>query len=440
MSTSLQRPPVINRRYFLRAAGITLALPLFESLSTRAFGTNSAIGSRPGVRVGASRPKRLVSVGNMYGFYPPEFFPKSTGRNYALPATLQPLAPHRGDFTVYSGLDHGLKGGHYAVHSFLSGVRTVDAKGMPEGNISIDQRAAETIAGATRFPSLTIGPEDGPSDGCMMSWTRSGTRVPPITGPRQLFQKLFVDDTDRDRARAEMRFARHASMLDTVRGDAKSLSRHLGKNDQEKLDEYFTSLRDVEKQLELSKRWAKVPKPDPVIAEPTNTNFVSDLPMLYDLIVLALQTDSTRIATLELGLAYEAAPLGIRKGYHALSHHGQVQETIDTLLKLDRHQTEQFARFIGKLKSVKDGDGTLLDHTMVLFGSGMGNANAHTNTNLPVLLAGGGYRHGEHKAFPEKGLGRVPLCNLYLSLLHRFGVETDRFGLSTATMRELELA
>ena len=440
MPTPRPQPHVVNRRYFLRAAGVTLALPLFESLSTRVLGAGLAIGSKAGTAVGATRPRRLVCVGNMFGFYPGEFFPKKTGTGYDLPELLQPLSPHQKDITVYSGLDHGIKGGHYAVHSFLSGVRTVDAKGMPEGNISLDQRAAESIGGATRFSSLTVGPEDGPTGGCEMSWTRSGTRVPPISGPKQLFQKLFVNDNNADRARAGKRFTLQGSMLDAVHGDAKSLGRHLGKRDQEKLEEYFTSLRDVEKQLELAKRWSDVPKPSPVVPEPVNTNLVTDLPLLYDLIALALQTDSTRIATLEIGNGFEGGPLGIRKGYHALSHHGQVQETIDTLVKLERYQTEQFARFLGKLKSIQDGERTLFDHTMILFGSGMGNANGHTNTNLPVLLAGGGYRHGEHRAYPEKGLGRVPLCNLYLSLLHRFGVETDRFGLSTGTMRDLEVA
>src|SRR5688572_22410019 len=205
MSALLSRPPVVNRRFFLRATGVTLALPLLESLSSRVLGSGLAVSAKAGAPVGSARPMRMVSVGNMYGFYPPEFFPKQTGQAYELPLTLQPLAPHRKDITVFSGLDHGLKGGHYAVHSFLSGVRTVDAKGMPEGNISLDQRAAETIAGATRFSSLTIGPEDGPSDGCMMSWTRSGTRVPPISGPKQLFQKLFVNDSDEDRARSGKR-------------------------------------------------------------------------------------------------------------------------------------------------------------------------------------------------------------------------------------------
>lgn len=432
--------PVVNRRFFLRAAGVTLALPLFESLTSRVLGAGMAVGSKPGAAVGSKRPTRLVAVGNMLGFYQPEFFPKKTGRRYDLPTLLQPMAAQQDNFTLFSGLDHGVKGGHFAIHSFLSGVRQVDAKGMPEGNISLDQRAAETVGGATRFPSLTVGSEDGLHGGCMMCWTRSGTRVPTIPGPRELFRKLFITDSDQDRERAADRFALHGSILDAVNGDAKSLGRHLGRRDQEKLDEYFTSVRDVEKQMELGKRWANVPKPKPGVAEPENTGFVSDLPVLYDLIALALQTDSTRIATLEIAGGFEASAFGLRKDYHALSHHGQVQENIDGLLKLEKYQMEQFARFLGKLKSLEDGDGNLLDHTMVLFGSGMGNANAHTNNNLPIIFAGGGYRHGEHRAYPEKGLGRVPLCNLYLSLLQRFGVETDRFGLSSGTMRDLELA
>lgn len=430
----------MNRRFFLRAAGITLALPLLESLSPRVLGSGLAVGSQAGAKIGAKRPTRMVCVGNMLGFYQPEFFPKNGGKDYDLPMLMQPMAPVRNDFTLYSGLDHGVKGGHFAIHSFLSGVRQVDAKGMPEGNISVDQRAAETVGGVTRFPSLTIGSEDGLHGGCMMCWTRSGTRVPPIPGPKELFRTLFISESASDKARVADRFHLHGSILDAVNGDAKSLGKHLDSRDREKLDEYFTSVRDVEKQMELGKRWANVPKPKPGMAEPENTDFVSDLPVLYDLIALALQTDSTRIATLEIAGGFESKAFGLRKDYHALSHHGQVQENIDGLLKLEKYQMEQFARFIAKLKSLEDGDGRLLDHTMVLFGSGMGNANAHTNSNLPMILAGGGYKHGEHKMFPAKGAGRVPLSNLYLSMLHRFGVETNRFGLSTGTMRDLERA
>ncbi|MDO8541280.1 MAG: DUF1552 domain-containing protein [Opitutaceae bacterium] len=431
--------PVVNRRVFLRAAGVTLALPLFESFTGRVFGASSGIGLKPGAAIGATRPTRMVCVGNMLGFFQPEFFPKQTGRRYDLPTLLQPLAPHQDDFTLFSGLDHGVKGGHFAIHSYLSGIRSVDAKAMPEGNISLDQRAAETVGGATRFPSLTIGSEDGLHGGCMMCWTRSGTRVPPIPGPKQLFQKLFLTESAADRERAADRFGLQGSILDAVHGDAKSLGRRLGRRDQEKLDEYFTSVRDVERQMELGRRWADVPKPKPGMPEPENTGFVSDLPVLYDLIALALQTDSTRIATLEIAGGFEASAFGLRKDYHALSHHGQVQENIDGLLKLEKYQMEQFARFIAKLKSIEDGNGKLLDHTMVLFGSGMGNANAHTNSNLPIVFVGGGFRHGEHRSYPEKA-GRVPLCNLYLSMLQRFGVETNRFGISTGTIRGLERA
>lgn len=436
----LPQAQLVNRRFFLRAAGVTLALPLLESMSTRVLGSGLAVGSKAGAAIGAKRPVRMVCIGNMLGFYQPAFFPKKTGRDYELPLLLEPLAEHRKDYTLYSGLDHGVKGGHFAIHSFLSGVRQVDAKGMPEGNISVDQRAAEAVGGVTRFPSLAVGSEDGLHGGCMMCWTRSGTRVPPIQGPRELFRKLFISDSAGDKARTADRFHLQGSILDAVNGDAKSLSRQLDARDREKLDEYFTSVRDVEKQMELGKQWADVPKPKPGMKEPENTGFVSDLPVLYDLIALALQTDSTRIATLEIGGGFEASAFGLRKDYHALSHHGQVQENIEGLLKLERYQMEQFARFLGKMKAIQDGDGRLLDHTMVLFGSGMGNANAHTNNNLPMVFAGGGYRHGEHRAFPEKGLGRVPLSNLYLSMLQRFGVETNRFGLSTGTMRDLELA
>jgi hypothetical protein len=426
----------INRRSFLRASGVTLALPLLESLSPRILRTGSAIGAGGGAAIGATRPVRMVCIGNALGFYPPAFFPKKTGKDYDLPTLLAPMAPHRKDFTLFSGLDHGAKGAHYAVHTFLSGVKSVDAKAMPEGNISLDQRAAETVKGATRFPSLTIGAEGGIHGGTLMCWTRSGTRVPPISGPRELFRTLFISDNESDRAAAADRFRLKGSILDVVNGDAKSLGPQLSKRDREKLDEYFGSIRDVERQLELGKQWSNVPKPKPGIDEPSNAGYVSDLPVLYDLMALALQTDSTRIATLETG----STAFGFQADYHGLSHHGQVPEKIDSIIKIGRYQMEQFARFLDKLKKLEDGDKTLLDNTMVLFGSGMGDANNHSLLNLPIILAGGGFKHGEFKAYPQSGLGRTQLCNLYLSMLQRFGVETNRFGISTGTLTGLETA
>jgi len=419
-----------RRRFFLKSAAATIALPALESLKPGVLGSGLAVGA---TTTDATSPTRLVAIGNLLGFYQPEFFPKSSGRGYDMPRLLKPLEPHRDRFTLYSGLDHEVKGGHFAVHSFLTGVLKMDAKGMPDGMISVDQRAAETVGGATRFPSLTIGSETGIHGGCQMCWTRSGTRVPPIPGPNELFRKLFVNESSSNLARVRDRFDLKGSILDAVHGDAKALGRQVDREDREKLDEYFSSVRDVERQLELQRQWADVPKPEASIPEPKNTNMVDDLPLLYDLIVLALQTDSTRIATLEIGGDFESRYFGIKSGYHSLSHHGQREDAIRDLLVLEEYQMKHFARFLERMDAIRDEDGTLLDKSMVLFGSGMANANSHTNTNLPVILAGGRFPHGTYKDLPREGLGKVPLCNLYLTLLQRFGLEDERFGTSTGT-------
>jgi hypothetical protein len=421
----------IGRRSFLKAAGISIALPALESLNRFAAASESK-----------QTPRRMVCVGNEFGMYPGAFWPSKYGRDYELTTLLEPLAPHRRELTLFSHLDHGLKGGHFAVHTFLTGVKFSEAKGLPEGGISLDQRAAEFVGSQTRFPSLTIGSEDGLHGGCMMSWTRSGTRIPPIPGPRELFRMLFVDEDGEARRQAEDRIALQGSILDAVLGDAKSLHRRLNKPDGQKLDEYLASVRDVETKLNLDKHWQNIPKPKTEMKEPENQGLTKDLPAIYDLIALALQTDSTRVASLEIGGSFAASDLGIRQGYHSLSHHGQVQESIDLLVQIELYQMQEFAKFVEKLKSIREpeSNGTLLDSTMVLLGSGMGNANSHINTDLPIVLVGGGFRHGEHKEFPADAKKRVPLCNLYVSMLQRFGVETDRFSMSTGTLTGLELA
>ena len=407
-----------------------MALPALDSLGSLTFGAGSPVVAAGAPATGA---KNLVAIGNLLGFYQPEFFPEATGFDYEMPRLLQPLEEHRRDFTLYSGLDHDVKGGHFAVHSFLTGVLSMDAKGMPDGNISVDQRAAETVGGETRFPSLTISSESGIHGGCQMCWTRSGTRVPPIPGPSELFRKLFVAESSDSLAKTRDRFDLKGSILDAVHGDAKSLDRRIDRADREKLEEYFTSVREVEKQLQQKREWADVPKPEAPIPAPKNTNMVDDLPLLYDLIVLALQTGSTRIATLEIGGDFESRYFGIKKGYHSLSHHGKLQENIDGLLTLEEYQMKHFARFLARMKAVRGVEGSLLDETMVVFGSGMANANSHTNRNLPVILSGGGFEGRGHRQLPSEGPGRVPLCNLFLTLLQRFGVEDERFGTSTGT-------
>ena len=422
------------RRSFLKSTGIAIALPSMESLTRVSAGESNDVGNQT--------PCRMVCIGNEFGMYPGAFWPKTPGSDYEVTPLLAPLRKHRGEMTLFTHLDHGLKGGHFAVHTFLNGVKAAEAKAMPEGGISLDQRAAEHVGSRTRFPSLTVGSEGGLHGGCRMSWTRTGTRVPPIQGPRELFRSLFINEDAREKQAATDRIDLQGSILDAVLGDAKSLSRKLNNRDKQKLDEYLASVRDVEKKLELDRHWQKIPKPKPSMEPPVDEGLAKDLPKIYDLIALALQTDSTRVATVEVGGSFAASDLGIRKGYHGLSHHGKVRESIELLVQIEKYQVEQFARFLDKLAGLSEpnGPGSLLDHTMVLFGSGMGNANSHTNSDLPVILAGGGFQHGQMKQYPSESNKRVPLCNLYVSMLQRFGVETEFFGTSTGTLRGLELA
>lgn len=420
-----------RRRSFLKAAGISIAIPTLES--QRSVSASETVAKEPAI------PTRMVCIGNEFGMYPGAFWPESDSDDRALSPLLEPLRKHRDDFTLMSNLDHGLKGGHFAVHTFLTGVKNTEARSLPDGGISLDQRAAEHVGSQTRFPSLTIGSESGLHGGCRISWTRTGTRVPPIEGPRELFGRLFIAGSELEKQQAFDRISLQGSILDAVVDDAHRMAKRLNKPDQTKLDEYLSSVREVELKLELDRRWQKIAKPEPTVAEPTDLGLTRDLPKIYDLIALALQTDSTRVATLEVGGSFAASDLGIKKGYHALSHHGQVQANIDLLVQIERYQVEQFAGFLTRLKSISvpNSDGTLLDHTMAMFGSGMGNANSHTNENLPIVLAGGGFDHGRNLTFPSEKNQRVPLSNLFVTMLQRFGVETDSFATSTGTIAGL---
>jgi hypothetical protein len=430
----------LHRRQFLRAAGVSISLPFLPSLG------NAQANDEKSNQANAAK-MRMVCIGNMLGFHPEAFWPQAasdesmTGlneyRDFALNRTTAPLEAIRDRMTMIGGLDHGTNGGHFSIHSFLSGVRQIDAKSMPDANVTIDQYAADHVAGLTRFPTLTVGSESGIHGGCQLSWTRTGTRVPPIPGPEQLFNLLFASASEKSRLAAADRFKLHGSILDMVKRDAERVQRILNQQDRNKLDEYLTSVRDVERRIGLRRDWLDIPKPEAPFPAPKNRNMVEDLPLLYDLMALALQTDSTRIATLEIGGDFNPRDLDVDGDYHALSHHGQIQERIEALITLETYQVEQFVRFIEKLSLMEDGGQPLLDQTMVLFGSGMGNANSHTNTNLPVLLAGGGFKHGRMLAFDRKSKQRPPLTNLFVSMLQQFGIETDQFATSTGTLRGL---
>ncbi|QDT32252.1 DUF1552 domain-containing protein [Thalassoglobus polymorphus] len=419
-----------RRRFFIRSVAGSLALPGLPSLMAGSISGTPAVAESRGAGVGA---RRFVAIGNLLGFQQKHFFPKTKGKGFEETPLLEPLAANREQITVYRGLDHGLRGGHFAVHTFLSGLLHHESKNRSDGNVTIDQFLADEVGDQTRFPSLTVGSEGGIHGGCQLSWTKSGVRVPPITGPAELFQKLFVTDSESRHEQKVKANALQTSILDSIREEAGSLSKRVNYEDKAKLDEYFSSIRDVEKRLELRKRWADQPKPQRPFDQPANLNTVEDLPMLYELIALALQTDSTRIATLEIGGSFLPQHLGIEKSYHGLSHHGNDEETVAHLVTLEKYQLEHYGKFLTRLAGMQDGEQTLLDSTTVLFGSGIGSANSHTNTDLPIVLAGGGYGKGEFKQTPSSGPGKVPLCNLFLDIAQRMGVQKESFGTSTGT-------
>lgn len=417
-----------RRRFVLRSLGTVIALPGLPSLMAKSVGGNSAVQTAKGAGMGA---RRFVAIGNLLGYQTKSLFPATTGRDYEKTALLEPLWDIRSQMTLYRGLDHGVRGGHFAVHSFLSGVLQSEAQNRPLGNVTIDQYLADEIGFQTRFPTLTVGSEGGIHGGCQIAWTKSGVRVPPVTNPGELFEKLFVSDSMERQARRVQENHVQSSILDSVREEAKSLSKKVNQEDRDKLDEYLTSVRDVEKRLELRQRWTTQPKPKAPFEKPANHNAVEDLPMLYDLIALALQTDSTRIATLEIGGDFMPQHLGIKKDWHGLSHHGNDPEAIANLITLETYQIEHFGRFVTKLSKLNDGDRTLLDSTTVLFGSGMGDGNTHKNSNLPIILAGGSYKHGEFRDVPREGINKVRLCNLFVDIAQKMGVEIESFGNST---------
>ncbi len=422
-------PKLMNRRRFiLQSLGTSLALPGLPSLMAGTVGGNSSVQTAKGAGAGA---RRFVAIGNLLGYQTKQLFPTTKGRDYEKTTLLEPLWENRSQMTVFRGLDHGVKGGHFAVHSFLSGVLNSEAQNRPDGNVTIDQYLADEIGFETRFPSLTVGSEGGIHGGCQIAWTKSGVRVPPVTNPAELFEKLFGNDSKERQARRIQENQVQASILDSVMDEAKSLSKRVNKEDKDKLDEYLTSVRDVEKRLELRQRWVSQPKPKAPFGKPANHNAVEDLPILYELIALALQTDSTRIATLEIGGDFMPQHLGIKKDWHGLSHHGNDAEAIASLITLEKYQIEHLGKFITRLSKMNDGERTLLDSTTVLFGSGMGDGNSHKNSDLPIILAGGGYKHGEFREVPREGINKVPLCNLFVDIAQKMGVETDSFGNST---------
>src|SRR5262245_5307874 len=415
----MTRFPITDRRTFLRGVGVSLALPWLESTLPR-----GAV---------EPAPRRLAIVAVPFGMNEEWFHPATGGPDYVAGPTLAPLERLRRRFTVFSNLDHGVRGGHSATHTFLSGVKSTERATNPEGNLTLDQCVAEVLGNTTRFPSLVFWDAG-------TCFTRTGVRVPALASPALAFRQLFVDESEEEKRFRRASLRSSGSILDVVRADARSLAGRLGTTDRTKLDEYLTAIRETEGRLAEDEQW--LDRPRPKVDGPAAGSEEEDGEELHgdklfeawlDLAYLALLTDSTRVLTLAMTNCNFGLE-GVHEGYHPITHHGLREERLAQLRIIEVHLATQVARFLERLENARQPDGSsLLDSTQVLFGSGMSNGNRHTNTNLPLLLAGGRFHHGQHVDAGNK----EPLCNLYLSMLHELGIERERFNRSTGTLSGL---
>ena len=419
----------VSRRAFLRGVGVAMALPWLDAMAPRGFGAS-----------GAAPPRRMVAVYTDMGLMPQFFFPEQPGRDYELSPYLEILKEFRNDFSVFSGVSHPqVDGGHAADICFLTAAAHPGRGGF-RNSISLDQFAAERIGIQTRFRhlNLIVGSELTQS----LSWTASGVRIPPEQKPSVVFKGLFLQGNPQEVANHMRQLGEGRSILDTVAVSAKSLERRLGADDRGRLDQYFTSVRELEQQMLKAEEWETKPKPQVNVPPPQDIEDRNDTigrsRLMFDMARLALQTDSTRLITIMIQDAGSTHKVPNGPGHHNLTHHGSRPEVIASLRQMEENQLKAFGEFLAGLKGTADGGGSLLDHTMVLHGAGMGNANAHSNVNLPILLAGGGFKHGQHLVFDKER--NYPLANLYVSMLQRMGIEADKFSSGTSTLRGLEMA
>ena len=443
----------LSRRTILRGLGAAVALPFLDAMAPSVL--RAGVASAASTTAGPS-PVRMTMFFLPNGMNMKQFMPEGTGADWELPATLEPLADVKSDLSVLSGLAldnaraHGDGAGDHArsAAAFLTGAHPHKTAGADiHLGVSVDQVAANAIGGQTRLPSLELGLDKGQLAGecdsgysCAyvsnISWQSPTAPMPHEINPAAVFERLFGSDDERDRAR---RLRERKSILDFVSDDSKSLGRRLGKSDQQKLDEFTTSIREIEKRVEKARTQSQQARP--TMAKPAGIpeDFGEHFRLMTDLMVLAFQMDLTRVSTFMV--AHDGSDrtfrwLGISEGHHALSHHGGNKDKLEQIAKIDRFHVEQFAYFLKRLKETKEGERNLLDNSMVVFGCGIGDGNRHNHNDLPILLAGRGGRTidaGRHIKFDRD----TPLCNLYLSMLDRMGVKPARFGDSTGTLSEL---
>jgi len=427
----------LSRRTFLRGAGIALSLPLLDSmLPVFARGAESASPLAAG-----SKPRRMFAICNNLGLLERNFQPKGAGRDYVPSEYLQVLQEHRNDFTVLTGISHpAVDGAHKSDGVFLTGAPH-PGSGSFRNTISLDQLVAEKIGIATRFPSITLGVNSRRG----MSYTDQGVAIPPQDQASEVFKQLFLQGSP-DQIEVQVRkLDSGRSILDSLSEQARKLQNRAGPRDRDRLDQYFSSVRDLENRMQVSRGWEYKPKPVvtvPTPVDPTSpAEFMGKVRVMYQLAQLAFETDSTR--TIALFLDSAASPAldipgaTITEGYHNLSHHSSSPDRLAQLKAIETSHMTHLAKLYSDLKAVREGEDSLLERTMVLYGSNFGDSNTHITTNLPTIFAGGGFKHGQHLEFERTR--NVPFANLFVTMMHRMGIEVDKFATSNGTIRGLEM-
>ncbi len=406
----------MHRRTLLRAAGTCLALPLLNAMLPK----GRAAEGQP------VSPRRMIGIQTNQGILPQYFFPAETGQNYTLTPYLERLAGVRNQFTVFSGVSlPGVDGGHAADKCFLTGTPHPAQGGFRNG-ISLDQFAAESLGNATRFPSLVLAMT---GESRTLSYTRSGAAIPADQSPRKVFEKLFLQGKPSEVEERVETLRQGRSTLDFIGDESKRLQAKLGKADQQRVDEYFTSVRELERRMHAAQEWETRPKPrvdaQPPVDITDSMAFAARTKQMFEVMKLALETDSTRFMSLFVDTTQ----------IHNLTHHGNRPEVLAELRGHEASQFDALGHFLTALSASSENDVSLLDRTMVLYGTCMGSANSHSTVNLPVLLAGGGFKHGQHLAFDTKS--NYPLTNLYVSMLRQLGMPAEAFATSTGPMKGL---
>ncbi|MGC4002308.1 MAG: DUF1552 domain-containing protein [Pirellulales bacterium] len=420
---------LMHRRKFLRGTGIALGLPLLGAMIPSTLSRGRAAEAGPDVR-------RLLAICAPLGIHTPNLFPTKAGKDYEVTPYLEPLQPLRDKFSVISGLTHpDVDGGHAAEASFLTGAAHPGAPSF-RNTISLDQYAAERIGHLTRYPSIALS-----ASYTGISVSRSGVRLPAEGKPSKLFASLFLEGTAEQKRNQMNRIVDGRSVMDFVREQAKDVVRDAGSEDRRTLDQYFGSVREVEQRLAAAEQWAKLPKPKVDRKPPSDiedrSDFTGRMSVLYDLIFLAIQTDSTRLITLIGAGGNEVVSLdGVDDGWHNLSHHGKDPQKLKQLAIIEKEEMRLFAELTRKLSEVHEGERTLLDQTAILLGSNMGNASSHSNANLPIVAAGGRFKHTGHIAFEPAAA--PPLCDLYVSFLRHLGLPDEKFSSGSATLKGFE--